>query len=507
MSRPGSPMDDPDQAELLRQFEAQLAGMGPADMQALFDRLVGGAGEVDDPERTAPSRRRERRGDVATYRVRVDVTGTEPPLWRRLELASDIRLDELHDVLQIAFGWTDSHLHRFSAGANHYDRDAEFYLSPFEVEEGEDGTPESEVRLDEVLADVDDELFYVYDFGDDWHHTLRLEAVLRRDAGTPRATCTAGRRPGPPEDCGGVPGYELFSAATDPTRADHSAARAEIARVYGADVEPGGFAPTPFAVDEINKELAGLPAESTAQLPEPLADLVHAVRDTREQIRLRKLIGDAELDQPTVPDADSAARMVHPYAWLLDRVGDEGITLTGAGYLPPAHVEAVAAELGVTDEWIGKHNREIHTMPVLNLRESAQKMGLLRKHRGRLLLTALGRRLRTDSVGLWWHLAERIPLTPRDQCEGQAGLVLLIAVAAGMTEDANAIIARALQAIGWMRGDDSPLTGSDAGHAAWDTRALLRRLGALAGEPYRRDERATPDGITFARAALRSWRR
>lgn len=496
-------MDNPDQAELLRQFEAQLAGMGPADMQELLDRLVGGAGGVDAPE-TAPSRRRERRVDVATYRVRVDVTGTEPPLWRRLELASDLRLDELHDVLQIAFGWTDSHLHRFSAGANHYDRDAELYLSPFEVEEGEEGVPENQVSLDEVLADVDDELFYVYDFGDDWHHTLQLEAVLPRDAGTPRATCTAGRRPGPPEDCGGVPGYELFSAATDPTHADHSAARAEIARIYGTDVEPEGLTPTPFAVGEINKELAGLPAQSTAHLPEPLADLVRAVRDTGEQIRLRRLISDAALDQPTVIDASIAARMVRPYTWLLDRVGDDGITLTGAGYLPPVHVEAAAAELGMANEWIGKHNRETHTMPVLSLRESAQKMGLLRKHRGRLLLTALGRRLRTDPVGLWGHIAERIPLATRDRCETQAGLILLIAVAAGTTEDANHVIARALQAIGWMRGDGNPLTGSDAGHAAWDTRALLHRLGALAGESYRRDERPTPDGITFARAALRS---
>jgi hypothetical protein len=448
---------------------------------------------------------RERRADVVTYRVRVDLTETEPPLWRRLELASDTHLDELHDVIQIAFGWTDSHLHRFSAGPIPYDPDTEHYLSPFEIEEGEEGTPEGAVRLDEVLAEVGDTLYYLYDFGDDWLHSLTLEAVLPRDDTAPRAACTAGRRPGPPEDCGGVTGYELFDAATDPTHAHHSAARAEIADTYGSDLDVDRLAPTPFAIDEINEALAGLPARSTGRLPEPLADLVYAVRDSREQIRLRKLIDAAALDEPAVIDPDAAARMVRPYTWLLDRVGEDGITLTGAGYLPPAHVEAAVAELGLAEEWIGKLNRENHTMPVLDLRESAQKLGLLRKHRGKLLLTTRGRRLLADPVGLWWHVAERTPLASQDSVEHQAGLVLLINIAAGAPEHADAIITRTLHAIGWMRGDGNPLTAFDDGGAVRDTRALLRRVEALTGDSFRRDERPTPDGVTFARAVLRTW--
>ena len=72
-------MDKPDQAELLKQFEAELAGMGPADLETLLNRLVGRASEVNALERTGPSQRRERRADVVTYRVRVDLTGTRPP--------------------------------------------------------------------------------------------------------------------------------------------------------------------------------------------------------------------------------------------------------------------------------------------------------------------------------------------------------------------------------------------------------------------------------------------
>jgi hypothetical protein len=69
------------------------------------------------------------------------------------------------------------------------------------------------------------------------------------------------------------------------------------------------------------------------------------VRDNTLRRELRGLAGVAMAgDRPEV-DADTAARMVRPYAWLLDRVGADGIRLTGAGYLPPAHVEAAATEL------------------------------------------------------------------------------------------------------------------------------------------------------------------
>lgn len=70
-------------------------------------------------------------------------------------------------------------------------------------------------------------------------------------------------------------------------------------------------------------------------------------------------------------DTETAARMIHPYMWLLDRVGTDGIMLTSAGCLPPVHVEAAVTELRLAKEWIGKGNRESRTLPVLGRRESA----------------------------------------------------------------------------------------------------------------------------------------
>lgn len=191
--------------------------------------------------------------------------------------------------------------------------------------------------------------------------------------------------------------------------------------------------------------------------------------------------------------------MVRPYAWLLDRVGDDGIRLTAAGYLPPAHVETAVAELGLLENWMGKGNRETQTPPVLHLRETAAKMGLLRKQRGMLQLTTIGRKLRTDPVSLWWHLAERMPPRSADRCETQAGLIWLLTVAAQRPGDPAQIVARALAGIGWTLADGTPLSALDADRAAWDTRNVLRRLGGLTDDP-RRYGAGSPneEGVAFA---------
>jgi hypothetical protein len=186
------------------------------------------------PAQALQYRRVAHRTDVVTYRVRVDLRETTPSAWRRLELASDLNLAELHDILQVTFGWTDSHLHGFAAGPEFRGDMAERYLCPFDEEEGEDeGVPEAHVRLDEVLAHAGDMLAYAYDYGDDWQHRITLEGTLPRKDGAPRAVCTGGERDGPAEDCGGVHSYELITAATDPARADRAAALLEFADVYG----------------------------------------------------------------------------------------------------------------------------------------------------------------------------------------------------------------------------------------------------------------------------------
>lgn len=519
MTHDAGPHETPDgQTTDLEQLTAAMSGLTLSQIEDVLLSLLAvrtPSSSLFEPT-PAPSRRRPRRTDVVTYRVRIDLKGTKPPLWRRLELASDLFLDQVHEIIQVAFGWTDSHLHQFSSGPGRYGPEAEYYLCPFQVDEGETGIAEEEVRLDEVLVDVADKLFYDYDFGDDWQHTIKLEAILPRRDSAPGAVCVAGRRDGPAEDCGGVYGYELISAATDPGNPDHADAVAEFDRLYGDCADPENVRTTSFDIGEINETLAGpLPAGpdlaggnagQERSYPVPLDELVHAVRSTVGKRELRQLLSKAHLDQPVYVDAETATWMVRPYTWLLNHVGEDGIKLTGAGYLPPVHVEAAMTELSLGDEWIGKGNRENQTLPVLHLRESATNMGLLYKRRGMLRLTRRACELRADPVALWWHLAERMPPKSPDPCERQAGLILLAALAAEASGDPDLIIARLLSAVGWVNGDGTEFTELTAGHASWDTKTVLRRLGALADDGrLGTAAKPTADGLTFARAALRSW--
>ena len=457
--------------------------------------------------------RRPRRDEILRYRVRVTLTGSNPPLWRRLELASDLFLDEVHDAMQAAFGWTDSHLHQFGSGPDYYSPETEYYLCPFEREDAGPGVPEEDVRLDEVLAEPGDKLFYLYDLGDSWEHLIELEGTAPRDDTVPRALCLDGQRDAPPEDCGGVEGYELVSAASDPSHQDHHGAAAEFEEMYGQEFDAANHGPVPFQIDAVNAALAErFPAGPHAerknppdQLPKPLDGLLGAVQNDFTRRELRWLIGAALDGKPDV-DPAMAARMVQPFTWLLDRVGDDGIQLTQAGYLPPGHVEAAVKELALPDVWMSKGNREINTYPVLMLRGTATKTGLLRKQRGMLLLTATGRKLRSDPVALWWHLAGRMPLKTSDRCEMQAGLLWLLAVAARPDRDPAKMVSRMLAGMGWRLSDGTWLEPMDASRAARDTSNVLRRLDGMTDDPdhYGR-ETLNADGATFARAAVATW--
>ena len=209
---------------------------------------------------------------------------------------------------------------------------------------------------------------------------------------------------------------------------------------------------------------------------------------------LRRLIDCADLAAPVLVEAAVAAAMVRPYSWLLDRVGDAGIKLTAAGYLPPADVEAAVSELGLGEEWIGKGNRESQTLPVLDLRETAQRAGLLRKYSGRLQLSPRGRAARADPAALWWRLAESLP-DAKDDCERQAGLLLLLMLAAGEAADWADMTAGLLTTIGWRTG-----YGESTHLFRCFSRSLEHALGAAArwrirlGDSQLPGRRAEPGG-------------
>ena len=432
-----------------------------------------------------------------------------PPVWRQLAVSSGLHLDELHAVLQAAFGWEDYHLYRFASDPDDpWGQPA--YLCPFDVVEGDTGAPAELVRLEEVLAGEGERLGYLYDYGDNWQVVLTLEAIEARAGDEPPAVCRAGGGAEPPEDCGGVPAYEVIAGAQDPSHPEHAELLAEFREWFSAEDDPARIRLTPFDVDTVGARLADLDLGSPPrprEVPVAVADLLAGVGRHPVRRRLLRLLAEAGIDAPVTIDPDAAAAMVRPYQWLLERVGEDGIKLTKAGYLPPAHVEAAMHALDLWEEWIGAGNREDLTVPVLDLRESAQQLGLLRKHRGRLLRTKRGTAAASDPVALHQILAERMPPARRGTAEHRAGAVVLLSLAAGAgaSDDVDALVAEALIAEGWRHTDGTPLDDRTIRAVQRPTNGVLRRIGALGRDRtqlggFASTARARP----FARAALAS---
>lgn len=153
------------------------------------------------------------RPSLTTYQIKVSIEGSTPEIWRRLSLPGDTPLDVLHRVIQVAFGWENSHLHQFEARGRRYTN----------TSFGDSGGALDERRstLAAVAPLAGSRLRYTYDFGDDWAHDVVVEAVDPAEP-EPRVVCLDGERAGPPEDSGGIFGYlNMLEALGDSRHPDH----------------------------------------------------------------------------------------------------------------------------------------------------------------------------------------------------------------------------------------------------------------------------------------------
>jgi hypothetical protein len=167
---------------------------------------------------------------LTVHELTVTLLDVTPPVWRRLVVPSAVTLSALHRVVQIAMGWTDSHLHEWEV-------DGVTYAPPEEERWGEELADEAQAVLGDV-APLDTSLMYRYDFGDGWEHLVAVDAVDPYDARTPPLLCLAGARSCPPEDCGGPAGYEhLLDALADPADPEHE----ELTLLYGDSLDPEDF--------------------------------------------------------------------------------------------------------------------------------------------------------------------------------------------------------------------------------------------------------------------------
>jgi len=165
------------------------------------------------------------------YLLKLTLLDIQPPIWRRLLVPGDITLRRLHNIIQGVGGWQNRHLHTFAIAGTRYGRPDPYGELSYRSD--------AHVRLDALPLAKGTTFDYVYDFGDDWKIAVLVEKVVPLDVdGQRQIMCLGGARAFPPEDSGGVPGYEtLLEALSDPKHPGHEEYRTWV----GKDYDPERF--------------------------------------------------------------------------------------------------------------------------------------------------------------------------------------------------------------------------------------------------------------------------
>ncbi|MCH9021858.1 MAG: plasmid pRiA4b ORF-3 family protein [Planctomycetes bacterium] len=182
------------------------------------------------------------------FELRIDLADSEPDIWRQIAVPGDIRLDELHDVIQESMGWEDCHLHHFIAenktiyGPTPPDDSMEDFA--------QNTQDESRAYLSDLVRKTKDRFLYEYDLGDGWMHIVDVLDVHPPEPGKKYTLCVEGARACPPEDCGGIWGYDqMLETLLDSDNEE----REELLDWLG-----GPFDPEHFDLNEVNRRLARL---------------------------------------------------------------------------------------------------------------------------------------------------------------------------------------------------------------------------------------------------------
>jgi hypothetical protein len=379
---------------------------------------------------------------VPAYDLRVSIRSTEPEIWRRLLVPETITVPELHRVLQAAFGWENRHLF----GIRGVDRTGQprEIIGPDDAAEELGDEPASGVVLCELLDAQQSgpaTLEYEYDFGDAWTH--RFEVVGQAELPEGAVRCIDGANRGPVEDVGGPHGYaRLIEALADPADEEHKELSDWYKFATGQDANT--FEPYAFDIAALNSRLDGL----------------------------------AQRLWPESPTGEEAAAVVQPVQWLLNQAGSDGLQLTADGYLKPAVVSQAVRELGWQHRWHGAANRESQTLPVLQLRQQLQAWKLLRKSKGRLVLTPSGRKLHDGGRPLWDYLVSAVAF-PAEEWVAVVTRVVVHWLLEGSTPSRDSrerIIADTLRAAGLRLRDGSPIPLDDARQLYLEVRWTLECL-------------------------------
>lgn len=190
-----------------------------------------------------PKKMQDAQTKDTVYTFKLELDGSHPSIWRTLEIPGVASLGYLHQVLQTVMKWSDCHLHQFCIGKKYYSAPS------LKIQEDDpDVLDEFKYHLNDFKLQKGDVIHYEYDFGDSWEHTLAVTDISEKSLD--HAVCLDGERASPPEDSGGIGGYEdLLETLSDPENEDYP----EMMEWVGKE-----FDPKRFDLGLINKKLKKL---------------------------------------------------------------------------------------------------------------------------------------------------------------------------------------------------------------------------------------------------------
>lgn len=176
------------------------------------------------------------------FQLKITLKGPKPSIYRTILVEDTRTFYEFHHIIQISMGWFNYHLFQFETG--------DICISDPSMIDYREILDSKKIKLNEVLIKEGTEIKYEYDFGDGWVHKIKLEKILPIKLNQQYPICIRGKRNCPPEDCGGIWGYEnLLEIMSNKKHPEYKEMKQWLGEV---------FDPEKLNIEEINEELIEL---------------------------------------------------------------------------------------------------------------------------------------------------------------------------------------------------------------------------------------------------------
>lgn len=490
--------------------------------------------------------------EARSVTLHIDLRDARPSVTRDVLLPWDAPLPLVSSVIQQVMGWEDYHLHGFTRGGEFWGAAPRWTADPRDGDEAS----EQDVSLRTLLPTQDAVATYVYDYGDSWELRLTITETHEEDCADPRILAATGGHV--LEECGGIPGYaalvEAAQATADQrpltedqaqllewalevsglegtsalhewlTRFDAAGARARLAALPAPDPpeaegSPVGDYPTDPAPARADGSPEGSPVgDHPGDHPLVVRLPPGVVRDSlrrafltavrRQPTPLAQMVLDARLEDTEALTPEDCAELTGGLRRYLEHVGD-GLSLTASGYLRPADALALAAALGLDDDYLGRLRREADTRALLVICHALTRMRILRRTKERLTVTEAARTALSDPQALLDLVVSRLPVERQDM-DRLIALTTVLDLAGQPVQERgvqepdpddyheqhrrrNARLAAAVVSLG-ITTTARPLTGWDVMRVAEETQMVLWVCRVFPGDLFRTAWAPTPLG-------------